>query len=231
MARRGKRIRDARAAIAEHGPKSLDEALKVVKENAKAKFDETVEVAINLGIDARKSDQMVRGACRLPNGTGKKTRIAVFARGEKAEEARAAGADVVGAEELVEAIRNGDTAYDRCIATPDMMSVVGKVARILGPRGLMPNPKVGTVTMKVAEAVENAKAGEIHFRNERAGLVHARVGRASFDAAALAGNVRAFVGAVSRAKPAGVKGTYLKKVTVSSTMGPGVAVDVASLAD
>ena len=231
MASHGKRLRDARAAARGQVSRPLGEALDFVKEHANAKFDETVEVVIKLGIDARKSDQSVRGTCRLPAGTGKITRVAVFARGDKAEEARAAGAEIVGAEELVESVKNGDIGFDRCVATPDMMGLVGRVARILGPRGLMPNPKVGTVTQDVAEAVRNAKQGEIPFRAERAGIVHAGVGRASFETSALAENVRAFVGAVTRARPAASKGTYLKRVSLSSSMGPGVKVDIATLAE
>ena len=224
-------MQDARKSAREQGVRRLGEALEIVKEHATAKFDETIEVAISLGIDARKSDQSVRGTCRLPAGTGKTVRVAVFARGDKAEEARAAGAEVVGAEELVDAVKNGDIGFDRCVATPDMMGLVGRVARILGPRGLMPNPKVGTVTQDVAEAVRNAKQGEIPFRAERAGIVHAGVGRASFETSALVDNVRAFVGAVARARPAAAKGTYLKRVYVSSSMGPGVRVDIATLTE
>ena len=231
MASRGKRVRDARKDAREQASRPLGEALEFVKEHANAKFDETVEVAIRLGIDARKSDQAVRGTCRLPAGTGKTIRVAVFARGDKAEEARAAGAEIVGAEELVESVKNGEIGFDRCVATPDMMGLVGRVARILGPRGLMPNPKVGTVTQDVAEAVRNVKQGEIPFRAERAGIVHAGVGRASFETGALAENVRAFVDAVTRARPAASKGTYLRKVSLSSSMGPGVRVDIATLAE
>ena len=231
MAIRGKRVRDARKQAREQASRPLGEALEFVKEHSNAKFDETIEVAIRLGIDARKSDQAVRGTCRLPAGTGKTIRVAVFARGDKAEEARAAGAEIVGAEELVESVKNGEIGFDRCVATPDMMGLVGRVARILGPRGLMPNPKVGTVTQDVAEAVRNAKQGEIPFRAERAGIVHAGVGRASFETSALAENVRAFVDAVTRARPAASKGTYLRKVSLSSSMGPGVRVDIATLAE
>ncbi len=224
-------MRDARNSARDQGARPLAEALEFVKEHATAKFDETVEVSINLGIDARKSDQSVRGTCRLPAGTGKTIRVAVFARGDKAEEARAAGAEVVGAEELVDAVKNGDIGFDRCVATPDMMGLVGRVARILGPRGLMPNPKVGTVTQDVAEAVRNVKQGEIPFRAERGGIVHAGVGRASFETSALADNVRALVGAVARARPAGAKGTYLKRICLSSSMGPGIRVEIATLAE
>ena len=231
MAHRGKRVRDARKASRETAVRPLGEALDFVKSHATAGVDETVEIAINLGIDARKSDQSVRGTCRLPAGTGKTVRVAVFARGEKAEEAVASGAEVVGAEELVEAVKKGEINFDRCVATPDMMRLVGRVARILGPRGLMPNPKVGTVTQDVAEAVRNAKQGEIPFRAERGGIVHAGVGRASFETAALERNVRAFVGAVARARPAAAKGTYLRRVSLSSSMGPGVRVEIATLSE
>ena len=199
-----------------------------MKKHAGAKFDEAVELALNLGVDPRHADQMVRGSVTLPNGTGKTVRVAVFARGPKADEAREAGADVVGAEDLMETVQGGTIEFDRCIATPDMMPVVGRLGKILGPRGLMPNPKIGTVTMDVKGAVEAAKGGQVTFRVEKAGIVHAGVGKCSFDADKLAGNVRAFVEAVSRAKPSGAKGTYLKKLSLSSTMGPGVAVDVAS---
>lgn len=230
MAKQGKRVRDARKAIAGASSRPLEEAVAEVKRHAVAKFDETVEIAIRLGVDVRHSDQVVRGTVTLPAGTGKEVRVAVFARGEKADEARAAGADVVGAEELVEQVQKGDVDFGRCIATPDMMSLAGRVARILGPRGLMPNPKVGTVTNDVADAVRKAKGGEIQFRTERTGVVHARLGRASFEDAALAENARAVVAAVGRAKPSSAKGTYLRKISLSSTMGPGIAVDVASVA-
>lgn len=231
MAKRGKRIRDARKEAAAQGAVPLDAAVSFIKDNAKAKFDETVDVAVNLGIDARKSEQSVRGTCRLPGGTGKTMRVAVFATGPKADEAKAAGADIVGAEDLVEQVQGGTIEFDRCIATPDMMAQVSKVARVLGPRGLMPNPKVGTVTADVAAAVGNAKGGEIQFRTERAGVIHAGIGRASFEAGAIADNVRALVAEIRRVKPAGVKGTFLRKVTLSTTMGPGVEVDVASIGD
>jgi large subunit ribosomal protein L1 len=193
-----------------------------------AKFDESVEIAMNLGVDPRHADQMVRGTVNLPNGTGKTVRVAVFARGPKADEATAAGADIVGAEDLMETILGGKIDFDRCIATPDMMPIVGRLGKVLGPRNLMPNPKVGTVTMDVKEAVEAAKGGQVQFKAEKAGVVHAGIGKASFDAAKLAENLRAFVDAVSKAKPAGAKGTYMKKVSISSTMGPGVSVDVSS---
>ncbi len=228
MARIGKRVRAARAAVADRENLSVEEAVGLIKANATAKFDETVEVAMNLGVDPRHADQMVRGVVSLPNGTGKTVRVAVFARGPKADEAREAGADIVGAEDLMQTIQGGTIEFDRCIATPDMMPLVGRLGKILGPRNLMPNPKVGTVTMDVAQAVQNAKGGEVQFRVEKAGIVHAGVGKVSFDEAKLAENIRAFVDAVSRAKPTGAKGTYLKKVSVSSTMGPGVSVDLAS---
>ena len=228
MAKVGKRIRAAREAVAGKENISVEEAVSVVKETASAKFDETVEVAINLGVDPRHADQMVRGVVSLPNGTGKDVRVAVFARGAKAEEAQAAGADVVGAEDLMETIQNGEINFERCIATPDMMPVVGRLGKILGPRNLMPNPKVGTVTMDVAQAVKDAKAGQVQFKVEKAGVIHGAIGKASFDAGKLAENLRAFVDAVSRAKPAGAKGTYMKKVSLTSTMGPGVSVDVNS---
>jgi large subunit ribosomal protein L1 len=202
----------------------------LVKKNASTKFDESVEIALNLGVDPRHADQMVRGTVDLPHGTGKSLRIAVFAKGDKADEARAAGADVVGADDLAAAIQGGEINFDRCIATPDMMPVVGRLGRILGPRGLMPNPKLGTVTPNVAQAVKAAKAGQVQFRVEKAGIVHGGVGKASFDDALLIDNIKAFVDAVNRAKPAGAKGTYLKRAAVSSTMGPGVHVEVASVA-
>ncbi|WP_372605527.1 50S ribosomal protein L1, partial [Actibacterium sp.] len=207
---------------------TVEEAVALVKSNATAKFDETVEIALNLGVDPRHADQMVRGVVSLPNGTGKTVRVAVFARGPKADEATAAGADIVGAEDLMETIQSGKIEFDRCIATPDMMPIVGRLGKILGPRNLMPNPKVGTVTMDVKAAVEAAKGGEVQFKAEKAGVVHAGVGKASFDSKALAENIRAFVDAVSKARPTGAKGTYMKKVSISSTMGPGVSVDVAS---
>ncbi|TCP60225.1 LSU ribosomal protein L1P [Rhodovulum bhavnagarense] len=228
MAKHGKRIRAAREAFAGKDEMTVEEAIALVKGNATAKFDETVEIAMCLGVDPRHADQMVRGVVTLPNGTGKTVRVAVFARGPKADEAKAAGADIVGAEDLMETIQGGKIEFDRCIATPDMMPIVGRLGKILGPRNLMPNPKVGTVTMDVKAAVEAAKGGEVQFKAEKAGVVHAGVGKVSFDAAALVENVRAFVDAVNKAKPSGAKGTYMKKVSVSSTMGPGVTVDVAS---
>ena len=228
MAKHGKRARAARAATAGKGPVTVEEAVGLIKANATAKFDETVEVALNLGVDPRHADQMVRGVVSLPNGTGKTVRVAVFARGPKADEAKEAGADVVGAEDLMETIQGGTIEFDRCIATPDMMPIVGRLGKILGPRNLMPNPKVGTVTMDVAQAVQNAKGGEVQFRVEKAGIIHGGVGKASFDPAQLAENIRAFVDAVAKAKPTGAKGSYLRKVSISSTMGPGVSVDLAS---
>ena len=228
MASHGKRIREARAAVAGKGPVTVEEAVSLIKASTKAKFDETVEVSLNLGVDPRHADQMVRGVVTLPNGTGKTVRVAVFARGPKADEAKEAGADIVGAEDLMESIQGGTIEFDRCIATPDMMPIVGRLGKILGPRNLMPNPKVGTVTMDVAQAVKNAKGGEVQFRVEKAGIVHGGVGKLSFDEGKLAENIRAFVDAVARAKPTGAKGTYLKKVSVSSTMGPGLNIDLAS---
>ena len=228
MAKLGKRTRAAREAFEGKADLSVEEAIELVKANATAKFDETLEIAMNLGVDPRHADQMVRGTVTLPNGTGKTVRVAVFARGPKADEATAAGADIVGAEDLMETIQGGKIEFDRCIATPDMMPVVGRLGKILGPRNLMPNPKVGTVTMDVKEAVEAAKGGEVQFKVEKAGVVHAGVGKASFDAAKLAENIRAFVDAVQKAKPSGAKGSYMKKVSLSSTMGPGVSVSVES---
>ena len=209
---------------------AIDEAVKIIKARAKAKFDETIEVAVNLGVDPKHADQMVRGVCNLPNGSGRTARVAVFAKGAKAEEAKAAGADIVGAEDLVEIVSKGTINFDRCIATPDMMGLVGRLGKVLGPRGLMPNPRVGTVTMDVTSAVKGAKGGSVEFRVEKAGIVHAGVGKASFTAEALVQNVRAFVDAVIKAKPTGSKGTYLKKVSLSSTMGPGLKLDTASVA-
>ena len=230
IARKGKRLKAIYAAIDPDKVQPLEEAIRLVKGNAKAKFDETIEIALNLGVDPRHADQMVRGVVGLPNGTGKSVRVGVFARGAKAEEAQAAGADVVGADDLAAAVQEGKIDFDRCIATPDMMALVGRLGKILGPRGLMPNPRLGTVTMDVRGAVTAAKAGQVEFRAEKAGIVHAGIGKASFDEAKLLENARAFVDAIQRAKPAGAKGTYLKKAAVSSSMGPGVKVDVASLA-
>jgi large subunit ribosomal protein L1 len=209
---------------------TLDEAIKMVRANAKAKFDETVEFSMNLGIDPRHADQMVRGLISLPNGTGKTLRVGVFARNAKAQEATDAGADVVGAEDLAEKIQAGEIEFDRCIATPDMMALVGRLGKILGPRGLMPNPKLGTVTMDVKGAVNAAKSGQVEFRAEKAGIVHAGIGKASFDEDKLVENIRAFVDAIQKAKPTGAKGTYVKTASLSSTMGPGVRLDVSSLA-
>ncbi|MGC9371387.1 MAG: 50S ribosomal protein L1 [Paracoccaceae bacterium] len=228
MAKLGKRTRAAREAFAGKEDVTVEEAVALVKGNAKAKFDETVEIALNLGVDPRHADQMVRGVVSLPNGTGKTVRVAVFARGPKADEAKEAGADIVGAEDLMETIQGGTIEFDRCIATPDMMPLVGRLGKILGPRNLMPNPKVGTVTMDVKAAVEAAKGGEVQFKAEKAGVVHAGVGKASFDEAKLVENVRAFVDAVQKAKPSGAKGAYMKKVSLSSTMGPGVSVSIES---
>jgi large subunit ribosomal protein L1 len=228
MGKLGKRIKSAYAAFDGKQNVSVEEALALIKANASAKFDETIEIAMNLGVDPRHADQMVRGTVNLPNGTGKTVRVAVFARGAKADEAKEAGADIVGAEDLMESIQGGTIDFDRCIATPDMMPLVGRLGKILGPRNLMPNPKVGTVTMDVKAAIEAAKGGQVQFKVEKAGVIHAGVGKASFDAEKLAENVRAFVEAVSRAKPTGAKGTYLKKISLSSTMGPGVSLDLTS---
>ena len=226
MAKLGKRTTAAREAFAGKENVSVEEAVALVKANATAKFDETIEIAMNLGVDTRHADQMVRGVIGLPNGTGKSMRVAVFARGPKAEEAQAAGADVIGAEDLMESIQGGNIDFDRCIATPDMMPIVGRLGKILGPRNLMPNPKVGTVTMDVKAAVEAAKGGEVQFKAEKGGVVHAGVGKASFDEAKLVENIRAFVSAVQKAKPTGAKGAYMQKIALSSTMGPGVTVDI-----
>ncbi|MEM7566012.1 MAG: 50S ribosomal protein L1 [Pseudomonadota bacterium] len=229
MAKLGKRLKAASEGIDRKATYALDEAVAMVKDRAKAKFDETIEVSLNLGVDPRHADQMVRGVANLPNGTGRAVRVAVFARDAKADEATAAGADVVGAEDLVQKVQDGFTEFDRVIATPDMMPLVGRLGRVLGPRGLMPNPKVGTVTPDVAKAVEAAKGGAVQFRVEKAGIIHAGVGKASFSAEAIAENVRALVDAVQKAKPTGAKGTYMQRAAITSTMGPGVKVDVASL--
>ena len=229
MAGKGKRLRAARERIVPGHAHPLDEAVKLTKDGATAKFDETVELALNLGVDPRHADQMVRGVVALPHGTGTTVRVAVFARGEKADEAREAGADLVGAEDLAEKVKGGEIEFDRCVATPDMMAVVGRLGKILGPRGLMPNPKLGTVTQDVAKAVGDVKGGQVEFRAEKAGIVHAAVGKASFSEAAIAENVKAVIDAVNKAKPSGVKGTYLKKISLSSTMGAGVKIDVASV--
>ena len=228
MAKIAKRLRAAQDVFGTASNVSVEDAVALIKKAASAKFDETVEIAMNLGVDPRHADQMVRGVVTLPNGTGKTVRVAVFARGAKADEAKAAGADIVGAEDLMETIMGGKIEFDRCIATPDLMPLVGRLGKILGPRNLMPNPKVGTVTMDVKSAVEAAKGGEVQFKVEKAGVVHAGVGKVWFDAAQLAENIRAFVDAVSKAKPSGAKGAYLKKVSLSSTMGPGVSVDLSS---
>jgi large subunit ribosomal protein L1 len=229
MAKQGKRLKAVYSGFDREKAYGLEDAVKIAKSNAKAKFDETIEIAMNLGIDPRHADQMVRGVVGLPHGTGKTVRVGVFARGPKAEEAKAAGADVVGADDLAALVQDGKIEFDRCIATPDMMGLVGRLGKVLGPRGLMPNPKLGTVTMDVKGAVTAAKAGQVEFRAEKAGIVHAGIGKASFEQDALLANARAFVDAIQRAKPTGAKGTYLKKVAVSSTMGPGVKVDIASL--
>ena len=230
MANIGKRNKTALERVDREKLYSLGEAVKMVKERAKAKFDETIEVAMNLGIDPRHSDQMVRGVVSLPNGTGRSQRVAVFAKGAKAEEAKKAGADVVGAEDLVEKVQGGTIDFDRCIATPDMMPLVGRLGKVLGPRGLMPNPKVGTVTMDVAQAVAGAKGGAVEFRVEKAGIVQAGVGKASFTEKALVENIRALVDAVMKAKPSGSKGTFMKRIAVTSTMGPGVKIEPTSIA-
>ena len=229
MAKEGKRIRALNEGIDRNKLYGLDDALKLLKERTTAKFDETIEVALNLGVDPRHADQMVRGVCNLPNGSGRTVRVAVFARGAKADEAKAAGADIVGAEDLLETIQGGTIDFDRCIATPDLMPLVGRLGKVLGPRGLMPNPKVGTVTMDVKGAVAAAKGGAVEFRVEKAGIIHGGIGKASFPADKLAENIRAFADAVVRAKPTGAKGTYMKRVAVSSTMGPGVHVDPSSV--
>ena len=228
MAKLGKRMAAARKDFAGKVDLSIKDAVALVKKNANAKFDETVDISINLGVDPRHADQMVRGTVNLPNGTGKSVRVGVFARGAKAEEATAAGADVVGAEDLMEAVQGGKIDFDRCIATPDMMPIVGRLGKVLGPRNLMPNPKVGTVTMDIEAAVKNAKGGEVQFRVEKAGVIHAGVGKASFGEAELVQNIQAFIDAVSKAKPSGTKGAYMKKIAVSSTMGPGVSLDLGA---
>ncbi|MDG2189839.1 MAG: 50S ribosomal protein L1 [Paracoccaceae bacterium] len=228
MAKFGKRMRSVREAADGKFDLSVEEAVALVKANAKAKFDETIEIAVNLGVDTRHADQMVRGVIGLPNGTGKTVRVAVFARDAKADEAKAAGADIVGAEDLMEIVQGGKIEFDRCIATPDMMPVVGRLGKVLGPRNLMPNPKVGTVTMDVTAAVKAAKGGEVQFKAEKGGVVHAGVGKASFDEAKLIENVKAFVDAVAKAKPSGAKGAYMKKIALSSTMGAGVTIDVGA---
>jgi len=229
MGKIGKRKTAANEAVDRNKLYVLDEAVKLIKGNATAKFDETIEIAVNLGVDPKHADQMVRGVVALPNGTGKSVKVAVFAKGDKADEAKAAGAEYVGADDLAEMIQKGEMDFDRCIATPDMMMVVGKLGKVLGPRGLMPNPKLGTVTADVAQAVKDAKGGQIEFRVEKLGIIHAGVGKASFDEKALAENVTTFINALNKAKPSGAKGTYLKRATISSTMGPGVKLDIADL--
>src|SRR5499433_1011299 len=229
MSSHGKRVLKAREGINREKLYPLDEAVKMIKERAKAKFDETIEIAMNLGVDPKHADQMVRGVCALPNGSGRTLRVAVFARGPKAEEAKAAGADVVGAEDLVEQVSKGNINFDRCIATPDMMGLVGRLGKVLGPRGLMPNPRVGTVTMDVTSAVRGAKGGAVEFRVEKAGIVQAGVGKASFSAEKLAENIRAFADAVQKAKPQGAKGHFINRIAISSTMGPGVKIELASV--
>src|SRR6267378_4416778 len=231
MAKTGKRLRKAYEGVDPTMAHPLADALKLIKERASAKFDETVEVAMNLNIDPRKQDQNLRGTVMLPHGTGKSVRVGVFARGDKAKEAEAAGADVVGAEDLAEKIQAGQIDFDRAVATPDMMALVGRLGKILGPRGLMPNPRLGTVTQNVTEAVQAAKGGQVEFRAEKAGIVHAGVGKASFTDDALVDNVRTFVGAITRGKPSGAKGTYIKKVSLSSSMGPGVKVELSGLSE
>lgn len=228
MGKIAKRLQAARTAFEGKSDISVEEAVALIKANAAAKFDETLEIAMNLGVDPRHADQMVRGTVNLPNGTGKTVRVAVFARGAKADEAKAAGADIVGAEDLMDSIMGGKIDFDRCIATPDMMPIVGRLGKILGPRNLMPNPKIGTVTMDVKDAVEAAKGGQVQFKVEKAGVIHAGIGKVSFDDGKLAENVRAFVDAVSKAKPAGAKGSYLKRISLSSTMGPGVSINLDS---
>ncbi|MEM9170660.1 MAG: 50S ribosomal protein L1 [Pseudomonadota bacterium] len=225
MAKLTKRAKAAKEALDREKLHTVEEAVKIVKDNASAKFDETVEIAMNLGVDPRHADQMVRGVVNLPNGTGKALRVAVFAKDKKAEEAKEAGADIVGADDLMEKVQGGFMDFDRVIATPDMMAVVGRLGKVLGPRGLMPNPKVGTVTPNVTQAVKDAKGGAVQFRVEKAGIVHAGVGKASFSEEALAQNVRALIDAVAKAKPSGAKGTYIKRIAISSTMGPGVKLE------
>src|ERR1700737_2862808 len=230
MTNLGKRMTAVREGVDRSKVYPLEQAVKMIKERAKAKFDETIEIAMNLGVDPRHADQMVRGVVALPNGSGRTQRVAVFARGAKADEARAAGADVVGAEDLVETVQKGEINFDRCIATPDLMPLVGRLGKVLGPRGMMPNPKVGTVTMDIKGAVQGAKGGSVEFRVEKAGIIQAGVGKASFPADKLAENIRAFADAVQKAKPQGAKGHFINRVAISSTMGPGVKVDTATLA-
>jgi large subunit ribosomal protein L1 len=229
MTTSGKRLAAAREGVERLKAYPVEAAVKLIKERAKAKFDETVEIAMNLGVDPRHADQMVRGVCNLPNGTGRTVRVGVFAKGAFAEAAKKAGADVVGAEDLVEAVQKGNIDFDRCIATPDMMPLVGRLGKVLGPRGMMPNPKVGTVTTDVVAAIAAAKGGAVEFRVEKAGIIHAGIGKASFSEQALVENIRAFTDAVVKAKPTGAKGTYVKKISLSSTMGIGVRVEAATL--
>lgn len=229
MMGKGKRFSSAQKGIDREKSYAPDEAVKLVKDNSQAKFDETVEIAMSLGVDPKHSDQMVRGVVSLPSGTGRSLRVGVFAKGDKAEEARAAGADIVGADDLAERIQNGDIPFDRCIATPEMMAVVGRLGKVLGPRGMMPNPKLGTVTVEVGKAVNDAKGGQVEFRVEKAGIVHAGIGKVSFSEDAILANLKAFVAAVNAAKPSGAKGTFIKKISISSTVGPGLKVDVAGL--
>ena len=225
----GKRLRDAYKEINRDAFYSVTDAVHMIKERAKAKFDETIEISLNLGVDPRHADQAVRGVIKLPQGTGKTLRVAVFAKGDRAQQAKDAGADIVGAEDLAEKVNAGQIEFDRVIATPDMMGLVGRLGKVLGPRGLMPNPKLGTVTNDLAQAIKASKGGQVEFRADKAGLIHCGIGKASFSEAAIVENVKAFVGAVNRAKPSGAKGTFLKKVSLSSTMGPGVKLDVASI--
>ena len=231
MAVSGKRLKSAYDSFDKEAEHQVDQAVQILLDCKKTKFDETIEISMNLGVDPRHADQMVRGVVSLPNGTGKTVRVAVFAKEDKAEEAKAAGADMVGTDDLAEKIQGGNIDFDRCIATPDMMAVVGRLGKVLGPKGLMPNPKLGTVTPNVADAVRAAKGGEIEFRVEKAGIIHAGVGKASFPSDALTENVKAFIGAIIKAKPSGAKGTYVKRATISSTMGPGIKLDVASLGE
>ncbi len=228
MSKLGKRFSQALENFKDKAELSIEDAVKLVKENAKAKFDETIDMAFNLGVDPKHADQMVRGVCSLPNGNGKSTKVAVFARGEKADEAKEAGADLVGAEDLMESIQSGEINFDRCIATPDLMPVVGRLGKILGPRNLMPNPKVGTVTTDIKKAVEAAKTGEVQFKVEKAGVVHVGVGKASFKSEELIENIKALISSVIKAKPTGAKGNYLKKITLSSTMGPSITIDLSN---
>jgi large subunit ribosomal protein L1 len=231
MAKTGKRLQKAKEKIDRTALYALSDAVKIIKENANTKFDETIDIALNLGVDPKHADQMVRGVVSLPHGTGKSLRVAVFAKGDKVKEAEDAGADLVGSDELADQVKKGEINFDRVIATPDMMAVVGQLGKVLGPKGLMPNPKLGTVTMDVAAAVKAVKGGQIEFRVEKAGIIHAGVGKASFSADAIGENVSTFINAISKAKPTGVKGTYMKRVTISSTMGPGVKLDIGHLDD